>query len=377
MAKIAEGIRNDFKTAEARERGLVATLEGQKAEVLQLNRNAIGYGALQRDASSTRQIYESVLQRIKETELAGELTANNARILDLAPVPSTPVWPRTSLNLIIAFVVGAFMAVGLVLALEHLNPRISRPEDVAVSFGLPLLGIAPAVAVRRGARMDVTRLPEEFQEAVRGLRTRILLSPETASARTLAVTSTTSGEGKTTLTSGLAVSMAKSGRRVLLVDADMRRPRMHQVFGVPASPGLANVMRGTAKASESVRETAVKGLYVLPAGGGETNASELLDSNRLAAIIDGLSQVFDFILLDCPPVVAIADASIIANAASSVLFVVGAGTNRGGVQVAVERLHSVNAQVIGILLNKAKLDHFSGYRYPYYEPDRLAPPHAG
>jgi capsular exopolysaccharide synthesis family protein len=370
MAKVAEGIRNDFKTAEARERGLIAALNAQKGEVLELNQKGIGYGALQRDASSTQQIYESVLQRIKETELSGELQVNNASVLDTAQVPSVPVSPRTMLNLIAAFVVGAFVAFALVLGLEYLNPRIAKPEDVTESLRLPLLGVVPAIAVREG-RLGGVHLPLELQEALRGIRTRILLSPATASARTLAVTSAMSGEGKTALSSGFAASMAKSGRRVLLVDADLRRPRMHQIFGVPASPGLANVMEDTVKPSEALRETKVKGLYLLTAGSGSANASELLDRSRLSNMIDGFSQVFDLVL-DCPPVVAVADASIIANAASSVLFVVGAGTSRDSARIAIERLLSVDAQVIGIVLNKAKLDRFSGYQYPYYEQDRAA-----
>jgi capsular exopolysaccharide synthesis family protein len=275
------------------------------------------------------------------------------------------------LNLIAAFVVGAFVAFALVLGLEYLNPRIAKPEDVTESLRLPLLGVVPAIAAR-GGRLGGVHLPLELQEALRGIRTRILLSPSTASARTLAITSAMTGEGKTALSSGFAASMAKAGRRVLLVDADLRRPRMHQIFGVPASPGLANVMEDTVKPSEALRETKVKGLYLLPAGSGSASASELLDRSRLSKMIEGFSQVFDLVVLDCPPVIAVADASIIANAASSVLFVVGAGTSRDGARIAIERLLSVDAQVIGIVLNKAKVDRFSGYQYPYYEQDRAA-----
>jgi capsular exopolysaccharide synthesis family protein len=375
IAKIVEGIRNDFKNAQAREQGLIDALNAQKGEVLDLNQKAIGYDALQRDASSNHQVYESVLQRIKETELAGELQVNNASILDTAQVPTVPISPRTWLNLIVALVIGVFAAFGLVLGIEYLNPRIAKPEDVAESLHLPLLGVVPAVSAKK-RRLGGVHLPLELQEALRSLRTRILLSSKTASARTLAVTSATAGEGKTALSSGFAASMAKSGRRVLLVDADLRRPRMHEVFGVTLAPGLANVMEDTVKPSEALRETKVNGLYLLTAGRGMSNASELLDSSRLSKMIDGFSQVFDLVVLDCPPVVAVADASIIANAASSVLFVVGAGTGRDTARVAIERLLSVDAQVIGIVLNKAKMDRFSGYQQPYYEQDPAATPHA-
>ena len=139
------------------------------------------------------------------------------------------------------------------------------------------------------------------------------------------MTSTTAGEGKTMIASGLAISLAMVGRRVLLVDADMRRPQLHRVFGCPRSPGLANIMAGEAKPSEALLKSTVTGLFVLPAGADVGDTSDLLDSERLTRLIEGFRKVFDLVIVDCPPVMALADASIMANAASSVLFVVGAG----------------------------------------------------
>jgi capsular exopolysaccharide synthesis family protein len=183
---------------------------------------------------------------------------------------------------------------------------------------------------------------------------------------TLAVTSTSPGEGKTLVASSLAVSMATAGRRVLLVDADLRRSQLHTMFKVAVSPGLADVMDGKAKPSEALRESNIKGLFILPAGSQRVGTSELLDNERLGSLIRGLGQVFDVVLLDCPPVLAIADASIIANAASSVLFVVDAGvTSRHAAQAAIERLSSVHGQVVGVVLNKTDQGKESGYYYAY------------
>lgn len=370
--KVAEGVRNDFRTAEARERGLASALEAQKREVLDLSQKSIGYGALQRDATSTQQVFESVLQRLKETQLSVELQTNNVRILDIADVPRIPIWPRTRLNLIVALLGGGFVAVGLVIGLEYLNPRIIKPNDVRDVLGLPLIGVAPRVAALTKGRLNVDNLPPSFEEALRSIRTRILLSPIAGAARTLAVTSASPGEGKTVVASSLAVSMTMAGRRVLLVDADMRRPQIHRIFNVSASPGLANIMAGEVKPSEALRESAIKGLFVLPAGADVTNPSQLLDSEHLGRLIHGLSQVFDVVLLDCPPVMAIADASIIANAADSVLFVVGAGaTSREAAQAAVERLTSVQGQVVGVVLNRANQNQ-SGYGYAYYQRQGVA-----
>jgi capsular exopolysaccharide synthesis family protein len=314
-----------------------------------------------------------VLQRLKEAELSAELQSNNARILDVADVPTSPIWPRTQLNLIVGLLGGAFVAVALVIGLEYLNPRIARPDDVGDTLGLPLLGVAPKVAGLKHGHLITDRLPLPFQEALRSIRTRILLSPIGVDTQTLAITSTSSGEGKTVVASGLAISMAMAGRRVLLVDADMRRPQVHRFFNMSASPGLSNVMSGGAKPSEALHQSNVKGLFILPAGADVAKPSDLLDSERLSALIRGFSEVFDVVLLDCPPVMAIADASIIANAAASVLFVVGAGvTSREAAQAAIERLTSVQGQVIGVVLNQAKPDHSTEYGNPYYQTEGTA-----
>ena len=220
---------------------MAEALESQKREVLELSQKSIGFNALQRDAASTQQMFDTVLQRVKETELSGELQTNNAKILDRAEVPRVPIWPRKQLNLIVALLGGAFIAIGLAFAREYLNPRLASRDDIAAALGLPVLGTAPRIN-RLKALSAVDALPPSFQEAVRAIRTRILLSPIAGAARALAVTSTNAGEGKTVIASNLAASMAMAGRRVLLVDADLRRPQLHQMFKIPKSPGLSDLL---------------------------------------------------------------------------------------------------------------------------------------
>ena len=371
MAKVIEGVKNDYKAAQAKERGLLAALEDQKHEVLNLNQKSIGYTALQRDASSTQQIFESVLQRMKETDLAAQLQSNNARILDAAEVPRGPVWPRPELNLIVAFLGGLFLAMVASIGLEYLNPAISSANDIEEALGLPILGTAPRVSALKRGPLSPDRLPPEFQEAVRNIRTRILLSPIAATARTLAVTSATSGEGKTVLASNLASSLALAGRRVLLIDGDLRRPQVHRTFGVPRTPGLANILAGQTKAPAAVRETSIDGLSIISAGDELPSVTEMLDREALTALTDGFGDRFDVIVLDCPPVMAVADASIIANATSSVVFVVGSGTTREVAQAAIERLTSVDAQVVGVVLNKARRDRRFAYDSYLYQQNSL------
>jgi capsular exopolysaccharide synthesis family protein len=367
MAKVIEGVKNDYIAAQAREKGLLAALDDQKREVLNLNQKAIGYTALQRDASSTQQIFESVLQRVKETELSGQLQSNNVRVLDFAEVPRSAVWPRQQLNLFVALVGGLFLGVALVIGLEYLDPRIAHPDDIKDALGLPMLGVAPRLSALNNGPLTDDKLPPEFHEALRGIRTRILLSPIATSARSIAVTSAMPGEGKTMLASGLAISLAKAGRRVLLIDADMRRAQMHRIFDVARSPGLSNILAGDVKAPAVICEsTGVEGLSILPAGDELPMLSEPLDSESVAALLQGFSERFDLIVLDCPPVMAVADASIIAHAVSSVMLVVGAGTSREVAQAAAERLTSVHARIVGAVLNKAESYRGSPYYYHYY-----------
>jgi capsular exopolysaccharide synthesis family protein len=363
MAKIVEGVENDYRAAQTREKGITEALESQKQEVLELSQKSIGFNALQRDAASTQQMFDTVLQRVKETELSGGLQTNNAKILDRAEIPRAPISPRKRLNLIIAVLGGTFLAVGLAFAREYLNPRLARREDIAAALGLPVLGTAPRIN-RLKALTAVDALPPSFQEAVRAIRTRILLSPIAGAARALAVTSTSAGEGKTLIASQLAASMAMAGRRVLLIDADLRRPQLHQMFKVPISPGLSDLLTGDADPTEALAASSLRGLYLLPAGSNVANMNNALDSQRLTQLIETYSNDFDVILLDCPPVMPVADATIIANAAGSVLFVVGSGTtSRSHAQVALDRLASVQVHVVGVVINKARPDSASAYTY--------------
>jgi capsular exopolysaccharide synthesis family protein len=374
MAKVVDGIRNDYRGAQATERALASALETQRQEVLAQNRTAIGFRALSRDAASTQQMFDTLQQRVKETEIASELQANNIRILDRAPVPEFPMFPRTRLNLAVGFVGGMFIALVLVAGLHYLSPRIEEPEEIADSLGLSLIGVAPRVTALGDALSSITDLPVPFQEAVRNIRAQIFLSASTASARTLAVTSTSPGEGKTVIAASLAVSIAKAGRRVLLVDADLRRPRLDQLFHVPSGPGLSNILAGQVTPSEALIQSSVEGLFVLPAGTAMDNAGDMLDHERLNHLIQSFRQVFDLVVIDCPPVMAVADATIVANAAMSVLFVVGAGMTSAEVaRGAVDRLISVQARVVGVVLNKADLETRSEYYYGYRAQQRGAP----
>jgi capsular exopolysaccharide synthesis family protein len=366
-SKVAQSIREDYEMASAREQQLEKALGQQQREVLDLNRKAIVYGSLQRDATSSQQIFETVLQRLKEAELSAELQTNNVRVLDPALVPRVPILPRKQLNMSVGIALGFVLAIGLAFILEYFNPRISNANGVSDALGAPLLGVTPRVAALKKGRARYETLPAAFQEAMRGIRTRIIVSAQHGDVRTLAVTSTVPKEGKTVVAASFAASMAMAGRRVLLIDADLRRAQVHKIFATRISPGMSEVLAGEAKPSEALIESEVPGLFLMPAG-THAGGSDLLATEAVRQLVEGLHQIFDLIVLDCPPVMAVADASIVANVATSVLFVVGAGsTNTEAARAAIDRLASVQAQVVGVVLNKATASTGSPYGYSSYE----------
>ena len=368
IGKVVQSMRNDYEQTLAQEKSLTAALEQQKHDALALNRTGIEYGVLARDAASNRQIFESLMQRTKETGISGELKTSNVRIVDAAETPRTPATPNTRNNLLLALLGGATLAIGLAMFFEYLDNRIKSPEELKQYLGLPFLGMLPAL-FDTGIENPLLNngVPPNFSESVRGVRTNLMFSTTVEGARSLLVTSTGPGEGKTVVSTNLAVALAQAGQRVLLIDADMRKPRVHTIFGKPQQPGLSNVLVGNAKASESVHKTTVPGLWVMPAGLHPPNPAELLGSKRFKDFMGSLAEHFDWVIVDTPPVMAVTDSSVVAHLVSGVLFVVGAEmTSRHAAQRAVEQLEQARAKFVGAVLNRVDLQHNAYYYSRYY-----------
>jgi capsular exopolysaccharide synthesis family protein len=368
IAKIVQAMRNDYEQAVTQERSLTAMLEQQKRGALELNRKGIQYGVLARDAASNRQIFESLMQRAKETGIAGDLKTSNIRIVDAAEVPRTPSSPSTRNNLLVALFGGSILAVGLAFFFEYIDSRLKNPVEVSRHLQLPFLGMVPALFEAAASDPLINNgVPAHFSESMRTLRTNVLFSSAEEGARSLTITSTGPGEGKTLVASNLAIGLAQAGMRVLLIDADMRKPRVHTVFNASQKPGLSNMLVGTAKFSESVLATNVPGLWIVPAGTNPPNPSELLGSKRFGDLIASLGRQFDWAIIDTPPVMAVTDSAIVAHLTTGVLFVVGADmTTRQAAQRAVEQLDRSKAKFVGVVLNRVDLKHNSYYYAPYY-----------
>lgn len=367
IERIIQGMRNEYEAALAEEQSLTAALDQQKREALALNRRGIEYGVLQRDAAANRQMFETLMQRTKETDVSTELKTGNIRVVDEAETPSQPVSPSTRNNLLIAMFGGLMLALGLAFGVEYVDDRIKNPDELKQQLGLPFLGMVPALFDKH---LDVPlisgRVPSAFSESFRSIRTNVLFSSAEEGGRVIVVTSTGPGEGKTVASTNLAVALAQAGQRVLLIDADMRKPRVHEVFAHDAEPGLSNLLVGGATPSEVIFESGTPGLWVMAAGSRPPNPAELLGSKRFKDFAAFLLQHFDWVLVDTPPVMAVTDASIVANLAQGVLFVVGSEmTSRRAAQRAVEQLEHAQAKFIGALLNRVDLQH-NGYYYSHY-----------
>ncbi len=366
--KVVESVRAEYMAALAQERSLTGALDAQKSEALGLNRKGIEYTVLQREAESNRQVYESLLQRTKETGISGELKSSNIRVVDPAEVPTSPVLPRRSNDLMMALLAGSVLALGLVFLFEYLDNRIKSPQELR-ALNLAFLGMVPRID-NSGPTLLNDAVPPAFGEAIRAVRTNVLFSSADEGVRTVVVTSAGPGEGKSLFSSNLSVSLAQASQRVLHIDADMRRPRVHDIFDVSQEPGLSNLLVGDCKPSEAVRKTGIANLCVLPAGMIPPNPAELLGSKRCVEYLATLGEHFDWVVIDSPPVLAVADASVLANAASGVIFVIGADqTTRNTAKAAVDQLNAVQAHVIGAVLNRADVQRNPYYYSAYYRKE--------
>jgi succinoglycan biosynthesis transport protein ExoP len=371
MSKVTAGVRNDYETARARERAMAAALERQKGEVQELNAKAVEYTALEGEARANRELLDNLVQRSRQIELARDLPTASARLLDAAQVPAVPIRPRKQRNLTLGLVCSGVLAFGLVFLREIFNTRMTSPDDVTRHLRIPLLGVAPKVKSRngQGSLLLSEGAPPQFTELLHSVRTSLVFAPELATAHTLLVTSSQPGEGKTVAAANLAVSLARLNHRVLLIDADLRKPRLHEVFGFEQQPGLTDVLKGKAT-HNAIRTTKVPRLWLLPSGLPSRHAADLLGSERFTQLIECFREQFDWIVLDSPPVLPVTDACLITRVASGVLFVVGSGqTSRDVGRAAVERLDAVGANLVGALLNRAEVNK-PGYSYlPYYHRD--------
>ena len=364
IAKAVEAIRHDYDSAMLEERTLASALEEQKEIATDLDRKSVTYTVLQRDAESNRELYQTLLRREKELQVLANSRGNNVRLVEQAAIPGAPFSPNVRRSVMFGTIVAFLVAIALVLGLDYLDDTIKTPEDIT-KLGLPFLALIPAV--RSGRDRPTLSGHNDFSEAIRSLRTSIALSTRQGGSIVL-VTSAQPLEGKTTTACNLATALAYGGAKVLLIDADMRRPGVHRAFGLENRCGLSELLNGQAHITEAVQRLAEPNLWVMSAGSAPPNPSELLASGRMEALLGQVQQgPFDWVIVDTPPVLAVTDASILTQWVSGVAFVVGSEmTRRRLAERAIETLAAGRPRILGAVLNRVDVSRNKYYYARHY-----------
>jgi succinoglycan biosynthesis transport protein ExoP len=362
--RILQSVKNEYDRAVLEERTLAANLEQAKADVQDLSRKSVAYNVMEREARSNRTVYEALLQREKELRVSSNSRSNNVRVIDHAEIPSGPMSPTGRRAWLMAVLIGFAAAVSVAYGLDYMNDTIKTPEDVTRHLKMAFLGLVPSVRGNKHPILGSAHSPHDFGEAFRSLRTSLTARYGDTTTRTMLVTSAQPLEGKTTTACNLAMALAYGGARVLLVDADMRRPGLHRPLRLNNERGLSQVLSGQARVRDVIQRTVDPNLLAISAGTPPPNPSELLASERMKTLLTNfLHGPFDWIVIDTPPVLAVTDAVVLAPLVSGVTFVVGAEmTRRRLAERALETLLSSHPKHVGVVLNKVD---FAKNKYYY------------
>lgn len=377
IERIRSGLRNRIGRLERERDRLKRELDDIRAEALRLDALGLKYNQLRDNAENLKQLYESVLKRSEELDINSMYDANTIRVLEEAPQPGGPVSPNVPLLLLVGLALGVGLGVGIIVLLDMLDNTIKSEDDITRATDRPILGVLPRIeaAVLKGlsdlptATIDrLTHLAPKssFAEGIKALRTNLMFMSPDNPPRLLLVTSPGPGEGKTVASTNMAIAMAQSGLRTLLIDADMRRPRVHKAMGVENMEGFSSLLTGELKLAEAARPTEIENLDLLTCGPIPPNPSELLYTERFRALIEELRGAYDRVIFDSPPLGAVADALVVSHKVDAVVLLVMLGkTRRELLGRAIEQLTTVGAPFMGCVMNNLSAAT-AGYGYSYY-----------
>lgn len=362
---------SQLESLKLKEQAVVRAQTEWESEALETSRKAEEYANLQREAERLRNLYDLVFSRLKEVDISIGIEPETIRIIERAVPPGGPITPRRMQSIFLAALIGLGIGIGLVFGLEFIDDSIRYPEEVSTHLGIPFLGVIPA------ANWDpddlhthvLTNMDQKsgLSEAYRNVRSSLLFSSGPQSPRVIAMTSAVPKEGKTTTSLNISVSLAQAGQRVLLVDGDMRRGEIHKFFGLEGGRGLSDVLVGQAKPESVIQRTGLPNLDLVATGPFPANPAELILRNEFNAFIDYARRTYDRIVIDCPPVMAVSESSILASMVDGVVMVVWAGqTSRKLAQLSLQVLRQRGARMLGCVLNNLEFGRVGYYYYSTY-----------
>lgn len=367
-SNIRSSIQSQYNIASNQEQALNTQVNALKGDVLDLRDRSIQYNILQRELDTTRTLYEGLLQRYKEVGVTGDITANNISIVDRAVAPDKPSKPDLLINLALAALFGLALGVVCALALEALDETLATPDDIESKLGVPVLGVVPLLGKGESTTDAIADIRSGFSEAYYSLRTALQFSTPDGAPASMLVTSARPAEGKSTTAYAVALNLARVGKRVLLIDGDLRNPSMHRVVGVDNESGMSNLLSGSTELQTVVQRTRQEHLFFIPCGPLPPNPAELWGGDRVRQFLTDAQSHFDHVVIDGPPVLGFADAPLLAASVGGVLFVLESrGTRRGQARGALRRLKVGHARLLGAVLSKfnAKNTSYGGYDYAY------------
>jgi polysaccharide biosynthesis transport protein len=378
VTEIRDKFQNEYRAALETELGLNTELEKQKQQAYKMNDAGIEFAILKRDFESSRDLYEDLMKKLKESGIVAGLHSTNVDVIDPAEVPTKPAEPRVMLNIAVGLMLGMFGGIGLAFLLENLDTTIRAPEYGEILVNLPVLGVVPHLNLNgtKGHKplskaeqelpFLMSRPNSQFAEAFRALRTTLLLSSPGSPPKVIIVSSAAPGEGKTTVSVNCALAFAQKGAKVLLVDADLRRSGAQGRLRMQGELGLSSCLSGGRESAEFIKDLpGGMGLAVLPAGQKPPNPVELLDSDRMRTLLEQWREEYEHIIIDTPPLVGLSDALALSPFADAVLLVARSGrTSQQSLRRARDILNRVHARTVGVLINDLDID--SGDYYNYY-----------
>ncbi len=380
LGQVVGSVSAQLEMLSERERALEAQYDAQNQLALDMAKQSLTYNRLQNEVSRQQKLFEVLVERMREVDLSGDYAKTNVAVVETADVPRVPVAPKKARVVLLSALLGLLLGVGLAFFFEHMDDTVRTPEDMEERVGISVLGFVPAMDSHNGAsdefsyRGMVCALDpaSSATEAYRSIRTSLFFSAPAEKSTTLVVTSSGPRDGKTTTATNLALVMAQSGKRVLLVDADFRRPMVHKVFGLDGGKGATNVLVGQATLEQAVQRVhnngdLIENLDVLVAGPKPPNPAELLDSQSMRQLLAEARLRYDRVVVDTPPVLFVADASIVSAISDGVVMVVKSAANsRSLARRAREQLEGVNARILGGILNDVHVSRLGYYYSDYY-----------